>query len=242
MYEDGGGNYGDMKVELFRFGKRIKPGERSKERRRGVFGLVIFLIAVLIITATLAYSFQLVLCHQVVEEDTWISSIASYWGGIIGGMVSGVLAFGGVFLTIRYYKESDRKKEMASIQPFLQVSTLLTYEKDVQTGFSLGKLAEEKESKRIDVEIKNIGNGFANTIVIHTSESDITGKAFNKVIAVGETTHTFFKIDPEELNNGLVFAIQFIDSMTNEYIQQYTLKKEYGSTIIECGYPDNLEP
>ena len=77
-------------------------------------------------------------------DSTWIGSLASYWGGILGGMISGTLAFIGVFYTIRYYKESDEQKEKAAIQPFLNV-TIASGGKATR-GFSLGK-ADLKEKK-----------------------------------------------------------------------------------------------
>ena len=108
-------------------------------------------------------------------------------------------------------------------------------------GFSLGKLSEDKkEQKQVNVNIKNIGNGFANTLVVHTG-ANFGGLAFNNVIAVGESVNLFFVVDKNELNNGVHFGIQYIDSMRNEYIQEYDMKMEYNSVRIECGYPGFLE-
>ena len=43
----------------------------------------------------------------------------------------------------------------------------------------------------------------------------------------------FFMVDEDELKEGLHFGIQYIDSMRNEYIQEYDMKKEYSSIKIE---------
>ena len=51
----------------------------------------------------------------------------------------------------------------------------------------------------------------------------------------------FFMVDEYELKEVLHFGIQYIDSMRNEYIQEYDMKKEYSSIKIECGYPGFLE-
>ena len=88
--------------------------------------------------------------------------------------------------------------------------------------------------------IKRIGNGFANTLVVHTGANS-GGLAFNNVIAVGESIDLFFMVDEDELKKGLHFGIQYIDSMRNEYIQEYDMKKKYSSIKIECGYPGFLE-
>ena len=65
--------------------------------------------------------------------------------------------------------------------------------------------------------------------------------AFNNVITVGESIDLFFLVDEDEVRDGLHFGIQYIDSMRNEYIQEYDIKKEYDSIKIECGYPEFLE-
>lgn len=38
-----------------------------------------------------------------------------------------------------------------------------------------------------------------------------------------------------------IFALQYVDSKTNEYIQQYEIRKEYNRIIIENGYPQFIE-
>ena len=65
--------------------------------------------------------------------------------------------------------------------------------------------------------------------------------AFNKVITVGDCAYTFFVLNKDNLKEGMSFALQYIDSMTNEYIQEYTVKMEHGNIDIECGYPQLLE-
>ena len=49
--------------------------------------------------------------------------------------------------------------------------------------------------------------------------------------------YTFFMVDSENLKEGLHFGLQYIDSITNEYIQEYTMKAVGGSIEIDCGYP-----
>ena len=112
---------------------------------------------------------------------------------------------------------------------------------EASKGFSLGKDPENgKKRKEIRVSIQNIGNGFATTLVVHTG-FNIGGLAFNKVIPVGECAYTFFMVDPENLKDGIHFGLQYVDSMTNEYIQEYTVKADGGSIEIDCGYPQLLE-
>lgn len=229
-------------IKMRRFGKPFELGKERRMKRNSFLSVVIFLICTVVIVAILTIIFEHLIHNHVVasQEETWVASTGSYWGGIIGGLISGILAFLGVFYTIRYYKESDAKKERAAIQPFLLVKVGRDNRNEAQRGFSLGRVPEEKEKqKEIRVSIQNIGHGFANTLVIQTGVN-IGGLEFNKVIQVGEAAYTFFVADAEKMKVGLPFSIQYIDSMTNEYIQEYILKSEHGIIDIDCGYPQLL--
>lgn len=61
------------------------------------------------------------------------------------------------------------------------------------------------------------------------------------LLHVMTTPSVAYMVDEDELKDGLHFEIQYIDSMRNEYIQEYDMKKEYSSIKIECGYPGFLE-
>lgn len=232
-----------MKIIMERFGKPFNPGEERRKKRNSFLSVILFLVcavaAVAVITIIIEHLIQSLVVSG--QEETWSASIASYWGGIIGGVVSGVLAFLGVFYTIRYYKDSDAQKERAAVQPFLLVKLGQDNRRELSKGFSLGKVPEDvKKRKEVRVSIQNIGNGFATTLVIHTG-FNIGGIAFNKVIPVGECAYTFFMVDPENLKEGLHFGIQYIDSMTNEYIQEYTMESDGSLIEIDCGYPQLLK-
>lgn len=126
------------------------------------------------------------------------------------------------------------------MQPFLLVELGQDPRHELSTGFSLGDRTDDKEKqKTINVTIKNIGNGFAKTLVIHTG-FNVGGHAFNKVINVGDNAYTFFVLNKDNLQGGVSFSLQYIDSMTNEYIQEYTIKSKYSTIEIECGYPQLL--
>lgn len=225
-----------------RFGKPFDPNKKKKDKRNALVGVIIFiLLAIAIVTiATILIEILIKGCVATGQEATWTASIASYWGGIIGGMVSGILAFLGVFYTIRYYKESDAQKERAAVQPFLMIETCIDSKHESTKGFGIGERTEdEKKQRRVDVRIKNLGHGFAKTLVICTNQN-IFGNAFNKVINVGESAYTFFMISKDETDKIMTFSLQYIDSMTNEYIQNYELKIENGRIEIESGYPQLL--
>lgn len=232
-----------MKIRMERFGKPFILGEERRKKKNSFLSIVLFLIcavvAVTIITILIEHKIRTLVVSDL--EETWAASIASYWGGIIGGDVSGVFAFLGVFYTIRYYKDSDAQKDRAAVQPFLLVKVGQDNRHELSKGFGLGKVPEdEKKRKEVMIAIQNIGNGFATTLVVHTG-ANIGGLAFSKVIPVGDFAYTFFMLDPENLKKGLHFGIQYIDSMTNEYIQEYTMKADGSLIEIDCGYPQLLE-
>lgn len=232
-----------MKITMKRFGKPFNPGEERRKKRNSFLSVILFLVCAVAAVAVITIIIEHLIRSLVVsgQEETWAASVASYWGGIIGGVVSGVLAFLGVFYTIRYYKDSDAQKERAAVQPFLLVKVGQDNRRELSKGFSLGKVPEDdKKRKEVRVSIQNIGNGFATTLVIHTG-FNIGGLAFNKVIPVGECAYTFFVVDPENLKEGLHFGIQYIDSMTNEYIQEYTMESDGSLIEIDCGYPQLLK-
>lgn len=232
-----------MKITMERFGKPFNPGEERRKKRNSFLSVILFLVCAVVAVAVITIIIEHLIRSLVVsgQEETWAASVASYWGGIIGGVVSGVLAFLGVFYTIRYYKDSDAQKERAAVQPFLLVKVGQDNRRELSKGFSLGKVPEDdKKRKEVRVSIQNIGNGFATTLVIHTG-FNIGGLAFNKVIPVGECAYTFFVVDPENLKEGLHFGIQYIDSMTNEYIQEYTMESDGSLIEIDCGYPQLLK-
>lgn len=175
------------------------------------------------------------------QEDIWVSSLASYWGGVLGGIVSGTLAFLSVFYTIQYYKESDAQKERCANLPFLLVNVIHNNILDIYNGFTLNDSPVDKDKeKTVYVSIQNIGSGFATTLAINTGYNP-EGFAYKKVISVGDSFKLFFVLDADKLKNGLNFDIQYIDSMTNKYKQEYTIISKFGSVEIECGYPQLLK-
>lgn len=235
-----------MKVEMKRFGLPYCPAKEKERKNKITKHIVIFLCFFVVVATVLSIGLAIVTRNYIsvlaindTIDSTWIGSLASYLGGIVGGMISGILAFLGVFFTIRYYKESDEEKERVGIQPFLIVT--VGSDKDVRNGFALGSNGDTKENtQEIKVTIKNIGNGFAKTLVIHTG-FNFGGMAYNKVISVGETESLFFKVKPDNLTNGISFSIQYIDAMRNEYMQEYEMIESHGHIEIESGYPGFLK-
>lgn len=235
-----------MMLKTKRFGLPYDPQKEKKQKKKLTKHIIIILCLIVLIVSTLSLFFSITIrnyvsCMAINEsvDSTWISSLASYWGGIIGGIISGIFSFLGVFFTIKYYRESDEQKEKASIQPFLQVT--IATDINPKRGFSLGEETDKmNQTMKLPVIIRNIGNGFTTTLVIHT-EFNFGGFSYNKVITVGESENLFFMINPNDLVKGINFSIQYIDAMRNEYVQEYTIKNDHKQIGIECGYPEFLE-
>lgn len=109
-----------MKIEMQRFGRPFEPGKEKRKKRNSLFWVLVFLLIAIVVVALVSIGIETAIRHCVVlgQEETWATSVASYWGGIIGGVVSGLLVFLGVFYTIRYYKESDAQKEQRYSRSF----------------------------------------------------------------------------------------------------------------------------
>lgn len=138
----------NLKIIMERFGKPFNPGEEWRKKRNSFLSVVLFLICAVVVIAIATIIIEHLISSWVVpgQEETWAASVASYWGGITGGVISGILAFLGVFCTIRYYKDSDAQKERAAVQPFLLVKVGQNNRSELSKGFELGKVPEDEKS------------------------------------------------------------------------------------------------
>lgn len=177
-----------------------------------VVGVIISIIAQTVLknNAMLAYANGNI-------DSTWLGSVASYWGGIIGGIISGTLACTGVVFTIRYYKESDADKERKSVRPFLLVREYTEYVPPKEGVYFIDKDYKNKDSVRI--RIKNIGNGFAHIYsVCYGFDYE---ESYRRIYELGEDGDLSLVIDKEWLTEPIISAVKFHDSMGNAYIQEY---------------------
>ncbi|HCQ6371258.1 TPA: hypothetical protein OL520_002349 [Clostridioides difficile] len=94
----------------------------------------------------------------------------------------------------------------------------------------------------LKLKISNVGNGFANTLVVKTGEN-FGGIAYKKLILKNDSSELYLKINiyDETINNyEIEFAIQYIDCKTNEYIQSYSImfeNQDFKNVEISNGYP-----
>ncbi|CZR81528.1 hypothetical protein [Clostridioides difficile] len=246
----------EMRIQRF--------GITEKKIRKGYCNTALLVLILIVVICVITLGVQTHIQNSIgelsIQNDsnnlnaTWIGSLASYWGGILGGIISGLLTFIGVAWTIKYYRNSDLIKSRLERMPFLRIE-LKEYTGKKIDGIELYEIGIKKieESHNSEVEnfyyrmrVKNIGQGFANTLVIYTGEN-AGGIAYNKLIQVDDSSEFCFKVHmikdvskkdvPKyELN----FAVRYIDCMTNEYVQRYKIKcegKNHNDIKIDTGYP-----
>ena len=101
------------KISVTRFGQDQLQKKKKKWIKPVIVGLVLTAIFVFL-TLKGEDLIRSNIVKLSVDNDanaTWIGSLASYWGGILGGIFSGVIAIFGVFYTIQFTREADRNKE-----------------------------------------------------------------------------------------------------------------------------------
>jgi len=74
-----------------------------------IISILLFIISIPIF---LNWFINLEVQYKVASENDWIGFHASYLGGILGGIISGSLTLGGVYITIKKQEEKEYKKEL----------------------------------------------------------------------------------------------------------------------------------
>lgn len=234
------------------------PIERKGKHWCRMILLIIFLLGLLCaLTIGVQNFIQRSIEKLAVTNDlnaTWIGSLASYWGGIIGGIISGALTVVGVILTIKYYRDSDAIKSRIEHMPFLMVEVNGYTDKKTDDSIIGGVKIYEINSKSINNDIleekklyyrirfRNIGQGFANTLVIYTGDN-FGGIAYNELIQVNGNGEFCFEIHASKNMSGdeINFGVRYIDCMTNEYTQLYKIQwksQNLNDIKLENGYPN----
>ena len=168
-------------------------------------------------------------------EDTWAASEGSYWGGIVGGVISGTLACIGVFATIRYYRESDIKKERAAVMPFFKAR-----EEEYNIDYDYVYLPRDNERAQsckghVAIAIQNIGNGFAHVEDIRCKE-DKTESYVGLTLTKDQGMHLFLMTKDANSIDEIVL-IRFQDSMSNCYVQSIHIQNGRNGIVIKYEYP-----
>lgn len=171
------------KIYIQRFGVLIPQKGKSK------FKALFLVFIVLLIFCSSAIFIQNHIKGSIEElaitndlNAAWIGSLASYWGGIIGGVISGLLTVIGVAWTIKYYRNSDLIKSLVENMPFLMMEVVGCTDKGKGSNITSGVSIYEIKSREVynnseeqvlyyRIKFCNIGQGFAKTLVLYTGEN-----------------------------------------------------------------------
>lgn len=240
------------KIRIERFGIETTGNKRRKKKNKWIKRIV-YTVIILVPMCILAFGMQTFI-HDSIEKlsvtnnlnSIWIGSLASYWGGIIGGIISGSFTFFGVVWTIKYYRDSDAEKSRLECMPFLAIETI------EQTSFVNESLRYKITSNKLNnnsnkqilylkLKLTNIGQGFANTLAVYTGEN-FGGIAYNQLIQVNHSSNLELEIHTVKgiFEGEISFDISYVDSRTNEYIQTYTIQlnnQNINTSKIKNGYP-----
>lgn len=209
-----------FEVNMKRFGKN-QPKKKKSKWKNVIIPSVLLIIIFVVCAYKVENLIQSSLVKLSVDNDvnaTWIGSLASYWGGILGGIFSGIIAVFGVFYTIQFTREADRNKLRQSIQPFLNVNKVTSQynynNSDIKQFQISGVNRQDNKLKPQSLEsiylgITNIGNGFANTITFGTGENYL-GIAYKDVFTINETKIVRLNVPKQKLNEGFIFNILFL--------------------------------
>jgi hypothetical protein len=231
-----------LRIRVSRLGIEQKNTLRSK-----LIKLLIYAI-IGIVVSIISYQFFIYIEGMLREHislngegsiNAWVSSLGSYWGGILGGAVSGIIALGGTFIVINYYRKSDLENRRLTNNPFIYIEVLKQQTQPFESK-ELFELGKGNMQIYVEINIKNIGKNFAQTLAYYDG-SNCGGKEFRHTIESGSRLDANYNIKLNHEKNfpaSLKFSLMVMDCFSNEYIQTYEIYVEENKTInISCNYP-----
>lgn len=211
------------------------------KQHRGATLIALFCTVVTLIMVIAIVLFEREVDHSIVDTKDTLGAFASYYGAIFGGILSGIIAIGGVFVSLFFYQERYRKEDVAKVQPNLKLEA-------TNPGFSVGLLLscinlieiEEPLKKGYPVEFQatNIGNGYLKIHSIRYNNMTIDEESLNTVLDVKDKSKFAVCIDKENRLSPFQLQIDYFDSMSNLYVQEYIVKwDDIRGYYVENGYP-----
>jgi hypothetical protein len=178
------------------------------------------------------------LCYFEATIGTSISSIASFWGGALGGIISGFLSIIGIMFTISYYRKSDAENKIIENRPFLNLNITESTD-NIDIICDLGK-GDNKVP--VLIEIENIGKNFARTLT-YNNGTNFGGYAFNHIIKANMKLNKTYLVNVY-LNESReqTLYLTFFDCFMNEYKQGFVFKCNDDNEVvnIEAEFPQKI--
>jgi len=191
---------------------------------------ILYIVISILVIILITYSIHWISVYNRVAENnnqTWINFIASYWGGIIGGLISGMLSIIGTWLIIRYTVKMDYHRQrieylpMISLQSAVKTDGILFFVENAYKSLS-------NIIKPIDLIVNNIGKGVATNVRIANIEEwneesikTILEPHIPINIRIAWSDDCAHAINDNKLHLKFLFG----DLFGNEYEQEYDIKR-----------------
>lgn len=206
----------------------------NKKRGISIILTVVSLLVLLYETKEIIELFDYFTLISADKGDNYLPSLSGYWSTIIGGIISGFISIVGVMLTIGYYRAADEDNAINQMKPFLYVEF---FDVDFDYSYQFDN-NDDDDSKLVSktLKITNIGNSYTKTISIRITDfkDDIE---LDYLLPINESFYlpiSFHDFDKE----GVIFMLDFVDSLTNLYYQEYEIYKNiHGELLIRNGFP-----
>lgn len=182
--------------------------------------LIIFLLLVLVI----------LLLFRVIEVHGW----ADGWGSFFGGVVGGILTLSGVFMTIRHYKKSDKnseEKQKKLVKPILkyQVGGQLFHSRDRNVyKTTINPNDDEATESNISgttISIQNISKSIAENVRVYFQQNDLGREdikiAFAQALKENETIILDLKF--VNVSRPYSFEIKYMDILENNLSEAFIM-------------------
>lgn len=217
-------------------------------KREIKFGIIITM-GIFIITAIISLLINIILTtafplnFKIAHDNEWIG----YYGSIAGSIISGIVTFLGIYITIRYEKDKDLDTKRLQVYPYIKYSLIniidsLTsgnYEDYIDINVDLDLRKKNKGSRRrfsrcCYIDFKNIGLCPA----INVKIIEFRCRSFS--------THIRDNIDSIEVNSNNGYCIttflpEYLEEEKNiSYSMPIKIKVEY-SDLLNNYYFQDLE-
>lgn len=233
---------------------RMGVSQVKKSCLREILKMCIYAVVAILLCIIFFYSFKYlelyirniysVKPYNEANTTTWISSAASYWGGIVGGALSGMISLGGTFIIINYYRKSDISNKQILNQPFLNIKLIEIFTQkpaDTNDFIYLCDIGKGEKIVYTHIELKNVGKSFARTGVYYNG-SNFGGNEFQYIVEAGESLERKVLIGIKYSNQDVEasLGIMFFDCFMNEYIQMFNFKvgSSAKSVNVAADYPN----
>lgn len=203
--------------------------------------IVLFCSVITLILFIATKIFECEMNHSTVNTEETLGAFASYYGAIIGGILSGVIAIGGVFLSLYFYQKRYQEEDVAKVQPNLKLEA-------TNPGFSVGLLLSSidfiglenplEQGYPVEFQATNIGNGYLKIHSIKYNGISASDETLTTVLDVKDKSKFVVCVKKQNRLSPFQLQIEFYDSMSNLYVQDYNVNwDDARGYYVNNGYP-----